>query len=680
MNDKVWMYLIRTVAAIALFALTACAGNGISNSGTPAQASPMKVTVNGSLETGVAKTASKSVDAVTGSYGSVTAVDAMTGAVISSTPADIIGGQFSLSFNLSGAQSMIVLVAKLNSDATCRYLAPIDFTNAPAPNSLSIQYGVNVVLGSSSDDIVKSVSTDLGLASGSILGNAAIKIPTGKTFGDAKTSVIKFGGLCIAYGPDGALQPSSAFTGGNLIVSRTVYAGTAATVTIGQALPGGGTATVDGSFPNVFKNEVPDPSFGITSPIYLDQIATDGSLVSMRAIDTGLITSSFASKSELALNVSTDGTAVTFMGYKAGVNQLDVSNANTPGVFDATNPVQTTFQRAVAQVNLKSGGLTVAGVNAYSGNNGRAVVLANGTYYMVGNAGNGNGDGNSLSALSDNTGVQSISARMLSTGNTSAIGLVLGTFGSSTGYQRGFSLAQLADLANPGKNYAADKTGKDNNFRGLTVFNNTLYVTKGSGSNGVNSVYQVGPAGALSNGGTIPGDSVISILPGFNALSEKVAEAKATLTATPHPFGIWFADANTLFVADEGDGVRVGVSGKVTTFAGLAEYKLVGGNWTKVATFQSGLLDQSLYSAGMPWNIKTDGLRNISGKVNADGSVTIYATTATVSDELTHDLGADPNQLVSITINANSTPANTSFKVLRTAASGERFGGVTMVP
>ena len=140
MNDKVWMYLIRTVAAIALFALTACAGNGISNSGTPAQASPMKVTVNGSLETGVAKTASKSVDAVTGSYGSVTAVDAMTGAVISSTPADIIGGQFSLSFNLPGAQSMIVLVAKLNSDATCRYLAPIDFTNAPAPNSLSIQY------------------------------------------------------------------------------------------------------------------------------------------------------------------------------------------------------------------------------------------------------------------------------------------------------------------------------------------------------------------------------------------------------------------------------------------------------------------------------------------------------------------------------------------------------------
>jgi hypothetical protein len=30
--------------------------------------------------------------------------------------------------------------------------------------------------------------------------------------------------------------------------------------------------------------------------------------------------------------------------------------------------------------------------------------------------------------------------------------------------------------------YPADKPGKDNNFRGLTIFDNTLYVTKGSAS------------------------------------------------------------------------------------------------------------------------------------------------------------------------------------------------------
>jgi hypothetical protein len=284
-----------------------------------------------------------------------------------------------------------------------------------------------------------------------------------------------------------------------------------------------------------------------------------------------------------------------------------------------------------------------------------------------------------LSALSDITGVQRISAGNAGISNTSPVGVALGTYGSTTGYQRGFSLAQLPDPAHPGQNYAPDKTGKDANFRGLTIFNNTLYVSKGSGSNGVNSVYQVGAAGALANGGNL-NNAAIAILPGFNTLSEKVAEAAATLTATPHPFGIWFADSSTIFVADEGDSVRLGANGKDTTFAGLSEYKLVNGVWNRVATFQRGLLDQPTYKQGLPWNIKTDGLRNIVGKVTADGSIAIYATTSTVSDDWGHDAGADPNQLVLINISANSTPANTSFTVLQTAAAGERFGGVAIAP
>ncbi len=38
---------------------------------------------------------------------------------------------------------------------------------------------------------------------------------------------------------------------------------------------------------------------------------------------------------------------------------------------------------------------------------------------------------------------------------------------------------------------------KDNNFRGETISNNTLYITKGSGGNGINTVYQVGASGVL---------------------------------------------------------------------------------------------------------------------------------------------------------------------------------------
>jgi hypothetical protein len=447
---------------------------------------------------------------------------------------------------------------------------------------------------------------------------------------------------------------------GNLVVSRTAYAGTPDTVIAGQALPGGGKAVADGSFPNVFKNESPDPAFGVTAPIYLDQMTTGGARVGTIAIDPNQLSTSFASKSELGLNISQDGKSVTFMGYLAPTNQLDVSNSNTPGAIDPTNTVKSVTQRGIANVSLATGALTVTGINAYSGNNGRNVVLAGGNYYTVGNAGNsGKGvSGSVLGQLSDHTGVQMIAAGQ--SGNTTVVGKAYGTFGNASGYQHGFSTVATGG--------APDKTGKDDNFRGETLFGNTLYVTKGSGGNGVNTVYQVGTAGQLPTAGTAS-STLITPLAGFPTSG----------TAT-HPFGLWFANSTTLFVADEGDGQAPGTSGKDTTNAGLDEYRFVGGQWTETAVFQRGLLDQAAYSDGLPWMVRTDGLRNLTGEVNQDGSFTLFATTATVSDESTHDQGADPNELVSITIGAGSTPADTSFTVLETAAYGERLGGVALAP
>src|ERR1700736_4197280 len=72
---------------------------------------------------------------------------------------------------------------------------------------------------------------------------------------------------------------------GGLLVTRSVYQGTASTVTIGQALPGGGTAVVDGSYPFVWSNEGPDPSFGVASPIFVDEVTKTGELVRTIAVD-----------------------------------------------------------------------------------------------------------------------------------------------------------------------------------------------------------------------------------------------------------------------------------------------------------------------------------------------------------------------------------------------------------
>ena len=46
----------------------------------------------------------------------------------------------------------------------------------------------------------------------------------------------------------------------------------------------------------------------------------------------------------------------------------------------------------------------------------------------------------------------------------------------------------------------ADKIGKDDNFRGLTVYNNVVYFTKGSGGNGINTVYFVDTTGTACPG------------------------------------------------------------------------------------------------------------------------------------------------------------------------------------
>ncbi len=465
---------------------------------------------------------------------------------------------------------------------------------------------------------------------------------------------------------------ASAHAQPQLIVSRTVYPTGVAipSITPGQTvLPNGALATGDGNFANVFKNETPDPSFGVATPIIIDRRTLTGAIVSSYSPGAGTsLVTSFSSKSELGLNVSQDGRYVSFMGYAAPLNTLDASNANTAYFTDPSNPVTNvanrmpTVARAIGVFDLSTGAIAATPVNAYSGNNGRAAVLAsNGNFYMAGNAGNSSNTpaaiaGSVFSNLSDNTGVQMIARG--SSGNTTVVGAVNGTFGSANGYQRGFSIAQLG--------VAADKTGKDDNFRGMTLYNNTLYVTKGSGGNGVNTVYQVGAAGTLPTAATA-GTTPISILPGFPTLT--AAGAPSTLT---HPFGLWFGNASTLFVADEGDGTMSGGAN-----AGLGEYKLQAGVWNKIANFTNGLIGQASYSQGLPWNVFTDGLRNLTGLANPDGSFQLWATTATTSNDTGHDLGADPNELVTITVNADGSAS--PFNILETAAAGERIGGVAIV-
>jgi|SRR5271165_2352971 len=443
------------------------------------------------------------------------------------------------------------------------------------------------------------------------------------------------------------------------------------------------TAIADGTYPNVFNNAQVDGNFGVTAPIYLGQITPAGKTVSTTDLTalTG-ITTSFSSKSEMALNLSTNRNALTFLGYNSAVGALDVSNSNTPNHVDPSNTdTQTPTNRSVVQIN-GDGTVQVTNTNAYSGNNGRAAILVNnvnGTgqsqYLLAGNAGNGGSPPPTF--IVNNTGVQSI-APGSNNPETTVIGQQQGTIGASNGFQYGFSVTQT----NPqtGMPYgAADKSGKDNNFRGETIFNNTLYVTKGSGGNGVNTVYQVGASGILPTAASAT-TTAINPLPGFPTFLANTKTPPAAFPFGFFPFGIWFANANTLYVADEGDGVIADAS--KDPVAGLEKWTFnsVTGQWVLDYTLQDGLGLGTNYMAGTYFPTATDGLRNIIGIVNADGTVTIYGVTSTVS--MSGDQGADPNEIVAITdlVAAMTVPTDEMFSILDGPQYGVVYRGIAFDP
>jgi hypothetical protein len=502
-----------------------------------------------------------------------------------------------------------------------------------------------------------------------------------------------------------------------LVLSRSVYAGTASTVTVGQTLPPGcvaGTVAVallaggfanvkvkcsvaiaDGTYPTVFNNDQADGSFGITSPIFLDNITSNGKLLGTLAIPNDQIVTSFSSKSEVALNRSTDKKSITFLGYRGGPgyltapNQLDVSNSNTPGVVDPTNPVTSQYYRAVAEVNAH-GNLWITEGNAYSGNNGRAVFKSNSLYYLTGNDNNGGLSSSQLTGTQVGVNlITSTGAELLVPGQTAPIPPNIAKIGE-------FSISQLINPVT-GNSYPKDKAGKDNNFRGQTIFNNTMYVSKGSGGNGINTVYQVGDTGVLPTGSVADLVNLpITVLPGFPATLASGLDSNGNPTPVAFPFGLFFANANTLYVCDEGDGTLVtpAVNGNVAdeatrATAGVQKWSLADGTWHMDYVLQNGL------NIGIPYGVPgyptalnpaTDGCRNIAGEVDHN-KVTIYAVTSTVSTS--GDQGADPNLLVKVTdrLDATTLPNPNDegqswghFEIIRSAAAGEVLRGIALAP
>ena len=386
------------------------------------------------------------------------------------------------------------------------------------------------------------------------------------------------------------------FRPGNLLLSRVIYDNNPNNVTAGvTALPPNCMAsacvkaTAGGTFPVVFNNAAADASFGITSKIVLDQLTPFGERVSSLEVpnssqrgiasNADQMVSSFSSKSEVALNLSTDGNVVTFMGYLAPDRrhrrlQFQHAVCCRP---DEPRTGQLLSRRRPGGPARK---FRFTKTNAYSGNNGRAAILNNSNganvVYTSGNAGNG-------SNPQPNGIIVGAGAQILTAGNRRCVAQdpALPTPVGS------FSVTQLGDKRT--------RSARTPTSGVSAIFNNVVYLTKGSGSNGINTVYFLdtsvstataipwrAPTASVSRRPPPPPCRPLRSLQCFGVCRQgrlplqyvhpqRLADDVGKST-TSFPFGVWFADAKTLYVTDEGNGTNTFDPGTGYTAAAAADH------------------------------------------------------------------------------------------------------------
>jgi hypothetical protein len=151
------------------------------------------------------------------------------------------------------------------------------------------------------------------------------------------------------------------------------------------------------------------------------------------------------------------------------------------------------------------------------------------------------------------------------------------------------------------------------NIRCINIFDGQLYCSTSSGA--FQGVSSVGTGLPITSGETI------TLLNGFP-------------TATgPSAYDFFFADANTVYVADD----------RNTAAGGIQKWTLSGGTWTLAYTLQPAA---------------STGCRGLSGCVE-NGVTTLFATTSTATTQLVSVVDTGAGSLFSVLATA---PTNTAFR------------------
>jgi hypothetical protein len=341
-------------------------------------------------------------------------------------------------------------------------------------------------------------------------------------------------------------------------------------------LPGNVQAVAGNSYLDVWNNVSVDGNFGVTSAIQLTDIdLSNGKVFRTLQVPANQVVTSFSSKSELSLHVLSNwpSVKVVLVGYGSaaqasghlpppavGVGNLDVSNSDAVQGQDPTNLVSKAngadyaFRRTIVAIDEK-GSISYTPTDNYGGDNGRSALLgSNGLYYTVGNSNNGN-----ASTFAPNgTNPDVTTTTGLIAVNPLNASVVNATIASATSAEVNPLLQYPLN-----KNGTLDKPGKDTNYRGVTEFGGALYFTKGSGSNGMNTVYTVKAPNSLPTVANAASSS-IGVVPGFPTDSSRATGGDYA------PFAVFFANPTTMYVSDDGTASAT----DATTHAGLQKWTL----------------------------------------------------------------------------------------------------------
>ncbi|MCJ2131308.1 beta strand repeat-containing protein [Methylobacterium sp. E-045] len=368
------------------------------------------------------------------------------------------------------------------------------------------------------------------------------------------------------------------------------------------------------------------------SPIVLEQITTDGTLVSRfvlpqttsvtNGVTNSVISGEYGSSSEGSLQLSADGHWLVIAGY--GID-ADTYNAGGAGVYGDVRLAQTTsiaggayepVSRVIAKIGA-DGSVDTSTIlyNVYNTNNPRSVATIDGTDFYISGQGK-KGD------------------------TTQGVFLV----------HDGGTAATAIDTST--------------DTRTIAIHDGELYVSRDS-KQGSGGTANVATYGGLPTSATVPsalsgiGGSVVLTEAQTNTVNGGAVGTKVYLS----PENFFFANDTTLYVADSGLPKQGGVGD-----GGLQKWVYQGSKWVLQYTLSDGL---GIVSGGASEG--TTGLIGLSGRVVGD-QVELYATNATLGDvDQTYVFG------IRDTLAATSG-AGESFTTLVTADAGTNIRGISFAP